>query len=171
MMARAKLIFAMRPFLLADAPILADILRASIEQLTTDDYTEAQQSAWASAADDEQAFSVHLAKRLTLVATLEGSAVGFASLEEDDHVAMLYVHPAVARRGVGTMLVDALEKLSAARGTTRLTADASETARPFFEHRGYVGQRRNTVSCGGEWLVNTTMEKHLAKGEAHNEAT
>ena len=51
---------------------------------------------------------------------------------------MLYVHPAVAGQGVGAMLVDALEKLAAARGAAKLTVDASDTALAFFQKRGYV---------------------------------
>ena len=53
MMARAHPQLALRPFLPADAPLLAEIFRASIEELTADDYSEAQQEAWAAAADDE----------------------------------------------------------------------------------------------------------------------
>ena len=160
MMAQATPTFGLRPFLPADAAIVADIFRASVEQLTADDYSEAQQAAWAAVADEEK-FNADLNQRLTLVATLNGSPIGFASLEDGDHIAMLYVHPAVARRRVASMLCDALEKLSASRGTAKLATDASETARAFFEQRGYVAQRRNTVLCGGEWLVNTTMEKKL----------
>jgi len=64
-------------------------------------------------------------------------------------------------------LLDAVEKLAASRGTKKLTVDASDTARPLFEKRGYVAQRRNTVIRGEEWLANTTMEKPLpAKGGA-----
>ena len=47
---------------------------------------------------------------------MDGSPVGFASLEGADDIDMLYVHPAAAGQGVGTMLIDALEKLAAARG-------------------------------------------------------
>jgi len=163
MMARAHPALGLRPFLAADAPLLAEIFRASIEDLTADDYSEAQQQAWASLADDEDDFAKRLAEALTLVGTLEGSPVGFVSLQGGEHVDMLYVHPAAAGQGVGTMLIDALEKIAAGRGTPRLTVDASDTARDFFEQRGYVASRRNTVSCGGEWLANTTMEKALAK--------
>ena len=46
---------ALRPFLPADTPMLAAIFVASIEELTGDDYSEAQQEAWAAAADDEEA--------------------------------------------------------------------------------------------------------------------
>jgi putative acetyltransferase len=60
------------------------------------------------------------------------------------------------------MLCDALEKLAGARGTKRISVDASDTATGFFEKRGYVAQQRNTVSRGGEWLANTTMSKQLS---------
>jgi len=165
-MATAHPRLALRPFLPADAPLLAEIFRAGVEDLTGDDYSEEQQQAWASAADDEDAFAALLASRLTLVATLEGSPVGFIALEGADHLDMLYVHPAMAGQGVAAMLADALEKIAAGRGTKRLTVDASDTARGFFERRGYVAQSRNTVSCRGEWLANTTMEKQLPKGSA-----
>jgi len=162
MMARAKPEFALRPFLPADVPLLADIFRASIEQLTADDYSEAQQEAWASAADDEAQFGARLANALTLLATLDGSPVGFASLANGDQIDMLYVHPAVAGRGAGTLLCDALEKLAQARGVKRLTTDASDTARPFFERRAYTAEQRNTVMLGGEWIANTTLRKDLS---------
>jgi putative acetyltransferase len=164
MTARAHPKLALRPFLPADAPILAAIFRASIEELTEDDYNPSQQDAWAAAADDEDAFAERLASRLTLIATLDGSPVGFAALEGANIVDMLYVHPAVAGQGVGSMLCDALEKLAASRGASHLTVDASDTAREFFQHRGFTAEQRNTVSVGNEWLSNTTMRKKLAAG-------
>jgi len=162
MMAVAHPKLALRPFLPADAPLLREIFRDSIEELTSDDYTEAQQEAWASAADDVGEFRNKLSGQLTLVATLEGSPVGFASLEGKDKIDMLYVHPATTGQGVGAMLIDALEKLAGSRGTARLTVDASDSARSFFEKRGYVAQQRNSISIGDEWLANTTLQKQLA---------
>jgi putative acetyltransferase len=164
MMARAQPAFALRPFLLEDTPLLAEIFRDSIEDLAADDYDESQQEAWASAADDQEAFAQRLGKQLTLIATLNGSAVGFASLAHNDTIDMLYVHPAAAGQGAGTMLIDALEKLSGARGVKRLTADVSDTAQDFFKKRGYAARQRNTRQVRGEWLANTTMEKQLIKG-------
>lgn len=162
MMAVAHPKLGLRPFLPADALVLREIFRDSIEDLTADDYTSAQQEAWASAADDGAEFGKKLASQLTLIATLEGSPVGFASLEGKEKIDLLYVHPAATGQGVGAMLVDALEKLAAARGVARLRVDASDNARGFFEKRGYVAQQRNTVSVGDEWLANTTMQKQLA---------
>ena len=157
---------ALRPFLAADVPILAAIFIAAIEELTADDYSEAQREAWASAADDEEQFGKRLATELTLIATLQNSPVGFASLKGADHIDMLYVHPSVAGQGVASMLCDALEKLAGARGATKLTVDASDNAAEFFLKRGYVAMQRNTVTINGEWLANTTMQKTLGDSAA-----
>ncbi len=152
---------ALRPFLAQDGALLAQIFRDSIAELTREDYDEAQQAAWMASADDETGFTQRLADRLTLVATIAGSPVGFISVKGQDHIDMLYVHPSVARSGVGALLCDAAEKLAHARAATHLTVDASDTARPFFAKRGYLALHRQTVPCGEEWLGNTHMEKHL----------
>ena len=153
---------ALRPFLPADVPMLAAIFVAAVEELTGDDYSEQQQEAWMAAADDEE-FGRRLAADLTLIATLEGSPVGFASLRGADHIRMLYVHPAVARQGVATLLIDALEKLAGSRGAKSLTVDASDTAQGFFAKRGYTAQQRNSITLNDEWLANTTMKKTLGE--------
>jgi len=159
--ATARAPAGLRPFLPSDAPLLAEIFRASIAELAAEDYSEAQQAAWMAFADDEEAFGARLAGELTLVATVDGEAVGFASLKGNDLIDTLYVHPAVAGQGIGAQLIDALEKLAAARGATKLSADASDTALGFFERRGYVPQRRNSVPLEDEWLANTTVQKTL----------
>jgi putative acetyltransferase len=152
MMAVAHPKLGLRPFLPDDTPVLREIFRDSIEDLTDEDYTPAQQEAWASVADDAAEFGKKLAGRLTLIASLAGQ----------DKIDMLYVHPAAVGQGVGAMLIDALEKLAAGRGAGKLSVDASDSARGFFEKRGYVAQQRNTVSVGDEWLANTTMQRQLA---------
>lgn len=169
-MATASPKLALRPFLPEDTPLLAEIFRESILELTSDDYSEAQQEAWISRAEDLEAFAVRLGKQLTLIATFDGSPVAFASLAGNTKIDMLFVHPIVSGQGAGALLIDALEKLAGARGADKLTVDASDTARGFFEKRGYVAQQRNSVSVGDEWLANTTLSKALVKPNAQPEA-
>jgi putative acetyltransferase len=159
--AKTKINAGLRPFLPSDTPLLAEIFHASIAELTAEDYSEAQQAAWTASAGDEEAFGQRLAAELTLVATVASQPVGFAALKGRDVVDMLYVHPAVAGQGIGAQLVDALEKLAAARGAMKLSADASDTALGFFARRGYIPQQRNSVARGDEWLANTTVQKTL----------
>lgn len=165
MMAEARPRFALRPYLPQDAPLLAEIFRGSIEELTNEDYNAAQQEAWAAAADDLDAFAARLGKHMTLVATLNGSPVGFISLDGPTEIGLFYVHPAAAGHGAGSMLYDAVEKLSASRGASHLAVEDSDNAREFFAHRGFSAEQRNTISVGNEWLSNTTMKKKLAPME------
>ena len=168
-MAQALPKIGLRPFLPADTSVLASIFVASIDVLTEEDYSQAQREAWASAAEDEDKFGKRLAGQLTLVATIQSSPVGFASLKGVDHLDLLYVHPSAVRQGAATSLCDAIEKLAAARGAKAITAEVSDTAERFFAKRGYEGQQRNTISAGDEWLANTTMKKTFAVEVPPNE--
>jgi len=153
---------ALRPALPADAPVLAEVFRASVEELAREDYNEAQVEAWLAVADDEDAFAQKLAGDLTVVALVGGEVAGFASLKGADHLDMLYVQPNFARQGVATQLCEAMERLAAARKATTITAEASDCAQAFFAARAYAPQRRNMVFLGDEVLGNTTMTKQLA---------
>jgi len=153
---------SLRPYLASDFPLLSEIRFAAIEELTAEDYDEAQRRAWASAADDDAEFARSLEKGLTLVALIGGGPVGFISLQDGGLIDQLYVHPAVARTGVASALADAIEKLAAARGVATLVTEASDTAKPLFEKRGFAAERRNTIEIEGEYLGNTRMTKALA---------
>lgn len=156
-----------RPALLPrDLPLLADMFVASVMELGADDYGEEELAAWASAAEDEEAFGQRLKPMLTLIAFLDGEPAGFVSLKGNSAVDMLYVAPDRAGQGVGTALVKAIEALAVGRGAKMLSADASDMAKPLFEKLGFVAQRRNTVDLGGVWLANTTLTKKLAEPSA-----
>jgi putative acetyltransferase len=157
---------ALRPYLPADADRCAEIFRASVEELASEDYSDDQRAAWAAAADDRAAFAARLAKGLTLIALIGGETAGFASLRGVDVLDLVYVDPRFARRGVGAALIDALAKLAEARGAESLTSEVSDAARALFERRGFAAQRRNLVQLDDQWLANTTMTKRLAAPRA-----
>jgi putative acetyltransferase len=156
---------ALRPYLPSDVRRCAEIFRASIEELAAEEYNADQREAWASTADDEDAFGARLAGALTLVAVIDGEAAAFGSLKGVDTIDLLYVDPEFARRGAGGALIDALTKLAQSRGAKRLIAEASEVARPLFERQGFTAEKRNLVRVGEEWLANTTMVKALDAAE------
>ncbi|WP_414462816.1 GNAT family N-acetyltransferase [Hyphomicrobium sp. DY-1] len=157
--------YPLRPFLPADAMALRDLFAQSIDELTVDDYDEDQRLAWAASAEDAAEFRARLAAALTLVVQLDGEYLGFGSLKDNKTIDMLYVHPDYAGEGVGTALADALEKIAGARGAEAVTVDASDTAVPFFENRGYVATQRNSVPRDDQWLSNTTMITRLAESQ------
>lgn len=151
----------LRPFLPGDTMALRELFAQSIEELTQDAYDEDQRAAWASAAEDAEAFAKRLAQSLTLVVQVDDAYFGFASLKDNKTIDMLFVHPYYAGEGVGTALLTALEKIAAARGAEVLSVDASDTAQEFFERHGYGATQRNSVPLDDQWLSNTTMIKRL----------
>lgn len=155
--------YPLRPFLPADTMALRELFAQSIEELTQEDYDEDQRAAWASAAEDAAEFAKRLGAATTLVVHVEGEHLGFASLKDNKVLDMLYVHPYYAGQGVGTALCEALEKIAAARGADAITVDASESAVLFFEARGYVPVKRNSIPVEDLWLTNTTMKKELGQ--------
>ncbi len=155
--------YPLRPFMPADTMALRELFASSIEELTIEDYDEDQRAAWASRALDAQAFAKRLGEMLTLVVQVDGEYAGFGSLRDNKHLENLFVHPHYVGQGVGTALADALEKIAAARSTTEITVDVSETAQPFFEERGYIATGRNSIHIEDVWLSNTSMTKKLAE--------
>ncbi len=152
---------SLRPYVPADAKRCAEIFRASIEELAAEDYNADQREAWASTADNEEAFAARVGGGLTLIAIIDGAAAGFATLKGAELIDMLYVDPEHAGQGVGRTLIDALTRLASARGAKRLTTEASDISKPLFERQGFSAQKRNLVRVGDEWLANTTMTKTL----------
>lgn len=153
---------SLRPYLPADLSLLAEIRLAAIEELTEEDYDEAQRRAWADLADDEAGLGETLKKGLSLVALIGGAPVGFIVLADGGLIDQLYVHPAVARTGVASTLLDAIEKLARARKLDSLVVDASDTAKPLFDKFGFTAERRNTIPVEDVWLGNTRMKKKLS---------
>lgn len=153
--------FPLRPFLPTDTPVLAEIFREAIYELAQEDYDEDQRIAWMSAAQDEDEFGARLESQLTLVALDAGEPAAFVSLKDNIEVDMIYVLPGFAREGAGSALMDAIIKIASARGAAFLTADVSDTAKPFFEQLGFVAERRNMKMIEGEALGNMTMRKTL----------
>jgi putative acetyltransferase len=70
------------------------------------------------------------------VAEIDGVIVAWIGVRED-YLDALYVHPAHARRGVGTYLLKQVEDLLRSRGVRAIRADASWNAEGFYLRHGY----------------------------------
>lgn len=142
-----------------DADAVRRVHRASIEGLGPEAYDSEQVEAWASGcesadyastiADDDVRF---------VVAERDGDIVGFGSLRlerladestADAEITGVYVHPSVAREGVGTALLADLEREARERGRRLLGLSASLNAVPFYDHHGYERVETRTHEFSG----------------------
>lgn len=135
----------------ADADAIHRVHEASIRELGPAAYDAEQVEAWAagcdsadyggsiaSASDDDAAAYV--------VAERDGAVRGFGSLFDapdrypdrvDAEITGIYVDPAVARQGVGTVILDELQSRAARRGVDAIGLTASRNAVSFYRHHGY----------------------------------
>jgi putative acetyltransferase len=144
-----------------DVDALIDIFRASVRQVARRDYSEEQVLAWAPDAIDRTGWVEQYASRPAWVAEIEDRPVGFSDLEPDGHLDMMFVHPDHQGRGVASALLAEVESAARHQGIDCLHTEASITARPFFERRGFQLLAPQTVSLRGQRFINYRMEKVL----------
>jgi len=140
-------------------PILA-LFRDTIRRVNRRDYTAAQVEAWAQPHVTVHAWSARL-RDATFVIEAEGQLVCFAELDPDGHIDCFFCHADWQGRGLGSMMMEHLEREARAAGAPSLYAEVSLTARPFFERKGFVIEAQQEVPIGGERLTNFRMRRRL----------
>jgi putative acetyltransferase len=153
-----------RPYAAADLDTLIALFRDSVRKVARRDYSLEQVLAWAPDEIDRDAWALRLAACSTWVAADGATAAGFACLEPTGHLDMLYVHAELQARGIATKLLARAEHSARSRGCTRISTEASITAKPFFEHRGFRVVQRQCVVRRGQELTNFRMMRELASG-------
>lgn len=71
-----------------------------------------------------------------------------------------FVHPAWARQGIGSRILEMCEQAARAEGFTRFEMGATLTGIPLYRHHGYVEQEREELPlANGETLPIVRMTK------------
>ena len=151
----------LRDYRASDTDELIALFRDTVRTVNAADYSEAQLLAWAPDDIHSEDWQRRQARNETFVAEIDGMIAGFAELEDGRHIHMLFAHKDHQGHGVASGLLAHIEKLAKGRGTSRLSTDASITAHPFFEQRGFVVLEPQTVSLRGQDFRNFRMEKRL----------
>ena len=136
----------------------------TVHSVNTADYDEAQFDAWAPRKLGINDWNNRFLRDYTVVAEKNGRIAGFGSSKSAGYFDMLYVRRACQRTGIATLIADAIEGRFYKSGITTVTTDASITAKPFFEKRGYVVCRKQEVERRGQSLINYKMKKTLGTG-------
>lgn len=83
-------------------------------------------------------------------------------LHDAARIRAFFVHPAWARRGIGSLILEACETAARAQGFTRLEMGATLTGVPFYEAKGYVELERIEVPLGdGVTMAIVRMGKEI----------
>jgi GNAT superfamily N-acetyltransferase len=179
-----------RPATYNEVPVLRELIELSVRQLQAHDYTQKQREAAlrtvfgvdsqliadgtylvadASDARDADGGKPAIAgcggwsKRKTLFGGDQWSGREDSLLDPAHDAAKIrafFVHPAWARQGVGTLILDACESAARAAGFSRFEMGATLTGVKLFGVKGYAPVKRMDVPLdNGEVLPIVQMEK------------
>jgi len=150
-----------RTYRAEDVHQIVELFRRSVRELASRDYTPEQIAAWAPETPEPPAWSSRLTSGLVIVGEIEARIAGFARLEANGHLDLLYVHPDFKRRGVASKLCEVLEGRARRNGISRLFTESSISAKPFFERRGFRLTREQEAFSQGVKMPNFCMERML----------
>ena len=180
--------FRIRPAISADLPALRTLIDSSVRRLQAQDYTAAQiEGALTTVFGvDTQLIADRTylvveyypagspapplivacggwSKRKTLFGADQWTDRQDDLLDPRRDAAKIrafFIHPDWARRGIGTLLLDACENAARAAGFSRFEMGATRTGAKFFRARGYLPVKDLAVPlANGESLPIIHMEK------------
>lgn len=172
----------------ADIPRLREVIEASVRSLQAADYSPAQiegalQSVygvdsqliadgtylvaelWESQNQPEIVACGGWSKRKTLYGGDQYAAREDSLLDPQHDAAKIrafFVHPNWARRGIGSLILEACEGAATKAGFTRLEMGATLSGVAFYRAKGYTAAEKQEVPLGnGETLPIIRMAKTL----------
>jgi putative acetyltransferase len=145
-----------------DVHTLIEIYQRAIHVLAAPFYNQAQLDAWAPTVMDPAKWHARVSPQQTFIADYDGRAGAFIAWDWTGHIDFIFTHPTFARRGLARALYAAAEETIRQHGASRLVAEVSLAARPFFESRGFVPEREQEVECRGQSIRRFIMSKTLA---------
>jgi putative acetyltransferase len=150
-----------RRLAMEDGAAAADIFFDAVHNGTVDVYSNAQRTAWGGSAPNPVAWQQKFKDIEGFAADIDGSIVGFMTLDIDGYIDLAFVRSDLSGRGIGQSLYQAIEAEAIAQGLKRLTTQASKKAKPFFGHLGWQVDQKQVVIKKGISLTNFKMSKTL----------
>ena len=151
-----------RPLTEQDIPEMQALFHATALTVNSKDYTNEEVADWASCGDSIEHWKELLAKN-DYIGALDGQGniIGFSSMNAEGYLYSLFVHKGWQGKGIATFLLSEVEKMARGYGVHKISVEASITARPFFEKRGYKVVKEQKAKANRLWLTNYVMEKTL----------
>lgn len=146
----------------ADILELKELFRGTVLTVNRKDYSKEEVKDWASCGENEARWGELIEGLYFIVAeNSQKQITGFASISDEGYLHSLFVHKDFQRLGWAEMLLDHIEQYAVGRGVRVITSEVSETARLFFEKKGYTVEREQRRKARQLCLKNYWMKKCL----------
>ncbi len=121
-----------------DISQISELYYQTVRNVNREDYSGDQIEAWAPRIYEESFWLKRFDNYDVYVVEDEKKILGFSEYQFPGHIDCFYVHHEWQRKGVGTLLYEAIKKQAKKEGTKRLFADVSITGKPFFLNQGFI---------------------------------
>ena len=133
-----------------------DIHTECLTRTLSANYAPDQSAAWLKGRTPDGYLRAASAGEKFFVAEASGRAVGFASWEDDELLA-LFVHPDAQGRGLGVRLFEACLADALENGVAIVRVNAAHGAEAFYARRGFVSIGQGSVTKHGVIIEDTRM--------------
>jgi putative acetyltransferase len=157
-----------RPARSSDARGILEAHRSAVRETAVRDYPPEVIEIWGPPVTDERVqwyAQGPLLQETTVVAEIDGHIAGFGVIiESNNELRAVYVAHKYGKQGVGSALLQELERLARERGCKELAMDSSLTAEAFYLHHGFQALERgeHPMSDTGRTMACVRMRKVLA---------
>lgn len=124
-----------RTFQEKDAEEIAALIRKTLMKVNSKDYTGEMIKKKIDEYSSENVKSLAASKSI-YVAEIANTLVGTATIDKNK-ISGVFVKPEYIGKGIGTMLMNALEKEAKSRGFQNVVVESSLTAHNFYKRLGY----------------------------------
>ena len=148
-----------RKFIESDLEQILQLVYDTIHTINAKDYSKSQLDAWGVENPEKDKWLDSLKCNITFIAEINGKIVGFGDLNDKKYVDRLYAHKDYQGLGIASKILCTLEQEAKKLGYTELYTEASITAKPFFQNRGYKILQSQNKQYNGHVFVNFIMKK------------
>lgn len=145
-----------------DCPEMLKLFYDTVHEINKKDYSSEQLDAWTSGIIFDKWDKSFLSNN-TIVAEKNGIIAGFGDMDNNGYLDRLYVNKDYQNMGVGSAIINELEKTAVSNGVFCFTTYSSITAKPFFIKHDYRVLKENTVLKNGIEMRNYFMEKYYSE--------
>lgn len=130
---------------LIDAQAVSRLICNTIKFVNSKNYSRNQIKAWLNSDTTAKIKeSIKNSNKLIFIATDKSRIVGVASLNlKEKELGSLYVGYDIHKKGVGTMLLEYIERYAKNIGFKKLKLGSTVTALDFYKNNGYKTIRKN----------------------------
>lgn len=148
-----------RTFHKEDLEQVLQLFYETVHTINAKDYNVLQLQAWAPDQLDRESWLKSLEKNISYVADYNGMIVGFGDYNEDHYVDRLFTHKDYQRKRIASYILQKLEQEAVNLGHRGIYTEASITAKPFFESKGFICIKEQKKEHNGKIFINYVMKK------------